>query len=67
MTTNDASPVASTPDFRMRSDMHNAPRGKRVLLINESGVLTQGSLNAENMGHFIEWQYIPKRAIKEQL
>lgn len=59
---NDASPVASTDEFRMRSDMQNAPWGKKLLLINEGGVLITGTLNNENKGHYIEWQYCPKRA-----
>jgi len=61
---NDASPVATTDHFHMREDMQNAPTGKRILLINESGVLVQGTLNAENRGHFVEWQFLPKRAVK---
>lgn len=61
---NDASPVASTDSFRMRSDMQNAPTGKKLLLINEAGVLVIGTLTADNRGHFIEWQLVPKRAKK---
>jgi hypothetical protein len=61
---NDASPVATTDEFRFRDDMHNAPRGKKLLLLNEGGVLVTGVLNSENSEHFIEWQYIPKRAKK---
>lgn len=60
---NDANPVASTDEFRMRADMHNAPLGKKLLLINEAGVLVTGKLTKENRQHFIEWQYVPKRAL----
>ncbi len=60
--TNDANPVASTDELYMRKDMHNAPTGKRIFLINESGVLVQGVLNNENRSHYIEWQYLLKRA-----
>lgn len=59
----DASPVATTDHFHMRGDMENAPTGKRILLINESGVLVQGTITTENRAHYIEWQYLPKRAI----
>lgn len=59
---NDASPVASTDEFHMRLDMHNAPMGKKLLLINEGGVLVTGTLNNDNKGHYIEWQLVPKRA-----
>ena len=62
---NDASPVASTPNVRMRSDMHNAPTGKKLLLINEGGVLVVGTLTNENRKHFVEWYYCPKRAKQE--
>ncbi len=63
---NDASPVASTENFRMRGDMENAPRGKKLLLINEGGVLVTGTLTQVNEKHFIEWQFCPKRCkIKE--
>lgn len=61
---NDANPVASTDEIRMRSDMHNAPTGKKLLLINEGGVLVPGILTADNRSHFIEWQFVPKRAKK---
>jgi hypothetical protein len=61
---NDASPVASTPNFRMRTDMTNAPTGKKLLLINESGVLVVGTLTNNNRIHFVEWQYVPKRPKK---
>jgi len=33
---NDASPVASTDEFRMRADMENAPIGKKLLLITKA-------------------------------
>lgn len=62
--TNDASPVASTDEFRFRTDMEKAPHGKLLLLINEGGKFTSGVLNKENLAHFIEWQYVPKRAKK---
>lgn len=61
---NDASPVASTSDFRMRADMENAPTDKKLLLINEGGVLVVGTLTNNNRRHFIEWQFVPKRATK---
>jgi len=64
---NDASPVASTEEFRFRRDMHNAPTGKRILLINESGVMVQGAINNTNRNHFIEWQYLPKRALPKEI
>lgn len=64
---NDASPVATTDEFRFRDDMHNAPRGKKLLLLNEGGVLVTGVLNSENTEHFIEWQYIPKRAKRKKV
>lgn len=59
---NDASPVASTDSFRMRSDIENAPTGKKLLLINEGGVLVVGTLTNDNRQHFIEWQALPARA-----
>lgn len=62
MQNNDANPVASTDEFRMRKDMENAPTGKKLLLINEGGVLVVGTLTNDNRGHFIEWQKVPKRA-----
>jgi hypothetical protein len=62
--TNDASPVASTEELRMRSDMQNAPIGKKLLLINEGGVLVTGTLTRDIVAHYIEWQKVPKRAIK---
>ena len=65
MTHNDANPVASTDEFRMRTDMHNAPMGKKLLLINEGGVLVTGVLSRDTAAHFIEWQYVPKRALRE--
>lgn len=61
---NDASPVASTDQLRMRSDMDKAPTGKKLLLINEGGVLVVGVLTAESRKHFKEWQKVPKRAEK---
>lgn len=67
MSQNDASPVASTAEFRMRRDMHNAPHGKLLLLINEGGKLTTGQLTRDTLSHFIEWQYCPKRALPENL
>lgn len=60
--TNDASPVASTDEFRMRTDMENAPLGKKLQLINEGGVAVYGTLTRDTLHHFIEWQYVPKRA-----
>lgn len=48
--------------FRMCADMHNAPMGKKLLLINEGGVLVTGTLNLTNRAHFVEWQHVPKRA-----
>jgi hypothetical protein len=62
MNHNDANPVASTDKFRMRKDMQNAPTGKKLLLINEGGVLVVGTLTNDNRGHFVEWQFVPKRA-----
>lgn len=59
---NDSSPVSTTAELRMRSDMRNAPRGKKLLLINEGGVLVTGVLNDTNTDHFVEWQHLPKRA-----
>lgn len=62
--TNDASPVASTDEFRMRTDMENAPTGKKLQLMNEGGVLVYGTLTNDNRSHYIQWQYVPKRAKK---
>lgn len=62
--TNDASPVATTHEFRMRKDMENAPMGKKLLLINEGGVLVTGTLTRDSMKHYLEWQKLPKRAEK---
>lgn len=62
--TNDANPVASTDALRMRSDMHNAPMGKKLLLINEGGVLVTGVLTNDNRKFYLEWQFVPKRAKK---
>jgi hypothetical protein len=45
--------------------MHNAPTGKKLLLINEGGVLVVGTLTNENRKHFVEWYYCPKRAKQE--
>lgn len=67
MTRNDASPVASTDEFRMRGDMHNAPLGKKLLLINEGGSLVTGTLTKATLSHFIEWQRCPKRALPDSL
>lgn len=63
MQKNDANPVASTDEFRMRKDMQNSPTGKKLLLINEGGVLVVGTLTNDNRRHFIEWQKVPKRAL----
>lgn len=60
----DASPVASSDEIHMRDDMENAPLGKRILLINPGGCLVQGTLTSDSRQHFIEWQYLPKRARK---
>jgi len=61
---NDASPVASTGEFRFRSDIENAPTGKKLQLINEGGVAVYGVLTNDNRHHYIEWQYCLKRSLK---
>lgn len=61
---NDASPVVTTDAYRFRSDMENAPLGKKLQAINEGGVAVYAVLNRENIKHFIEWCEIPKRAPK---
>lgn len=53
--TNDANPVASTDALRMRTDMENAPTGKKLLLINEGGVLVPGVLTNDNRKFYLEW------------
>lgn len=58
--------VASTSEFRFRDDMHNAPMGETIMLINEGGCFCRGVLNEKNKHTFIEWQYVPKRALKRK-
>ena len=58
--------VATTDQMRMRADMENAPLGEKLLLINEGGVLVPGVLTRDTLSHFIEWQRVPKRALKKE-
>jgi hypothetical protein len=37
------------PDWFMRSDIHNAPVGKKLLLINQNGFLVQGVQQCERL------------------
>lgn len=59
----DANPVATSDQWRMRKDMENAPIGRKLLLINPGGVLVFGTLTNETRNHFLEWAYLPKRAV----
>lgn len=61
---NDASPVVTSDEVRFRSDMENAPLGKKIQAINEGGVAVYTVLNRETAKHYIEWLEVPKRALK---
>lgn len=59
-------PVATTDELRFRKDMHNAPMGQKVLVINEGGVAVFAKLNKTNLHHFTEWCPLPKRALENE-
>lgn len=42
--------------------MGKAPTGKKLLLVNEGGVLVFGVLTSENRDHFTQWSELPKKA-----
>lgn len=58
----DSDNYATRPDWTMNPNMSEAPLGKKLLLLNEGGVLVFGTLTNNNRDCFIQWSELPRKA-----